>query len=61
MDYLLYLSEVLEYISFMAVDVKCMSNGLETGVRTTNGGTNAIEFCSIYIEKLLNKKSSILM
>ena len=59
MDYLLYLSKVLEYISFIAVDVKCMSNGLETAVRTTNSGTNAIEFCSIYIEKLLNKKSLI--
>ena len=34
MDYLLYLSKVLEYISFIAVDVKCTSNGLETAVRT---------------------------
>ena len=28
---------------------------------TTRVGTNAIEYCSIYIEKLPNKKSSILM
>ena len=34
MDYLLYLSKVLEYISFIAVDVKCTSNGLEVAVRT---------------------------
>ena len=34
MDYLLYLSKVLEHISFIAVDVKCTSNGLETAART---------------------------
>ena len=34
MDYLLYLAKVLEYISFIAVDVKCTSNGLEAAVRT---------------------------
>ena len=34
MDYSLYLSKVLEYISFIAVDVKCTSNGHETAVRT---------------------------
>ena len=34
MDYLLYLSKVLEYISFVAVNVKCTSNGHETAVRT---------------------------
>ena len=34
MDYLLHLSKVLNYISFIAVDVKCTSNGLETAVGT---------------------------
>ena len=34
MDYLLYLAKVLEYISFIAVDVKCTSNGLKIAVRT---------------------------
>ena len=34
MDYLSYLSKLLVYISFISVDVKCMSNGLETVVRT---------------------------
>ena len=34
MDYLLYISKVLKYISFMTVDVKCTSDELETTVRT---------------------------
>ena len=34
MDYLLHLSKVLNYISFIAVDVKWTSNGLETAVGT---------------------------
>ena len=34
MDYVLYLSKVLEHISFIAVDVKYTSNGLKKGVRT---------------------------
>ena len=34
MDYLSDLFKVLKYISFMAVDVKCTLNELETAVRT---------------------------
>ena len=34
MDYLLHLSKVLKYISFMTVDVKFKADGIETAVRT---------------------------
>ena len=34
-DYLSDLSKAFKYISFMAVDVKCMVNELETAVRAT--------------------------
>ena len=34
LDYFSDLSNVLKYISFMAVDVNCMVNELETAVRT---------------------------
>ena len=43
MDYLLYLSKVLEHISFIAVDVKCTSNGLETAARTAPAHRSCVD------------------